>query len=253
MWQVQWRHQVHDWKEALHLLADFPEIHQPSHPPGHFSFLPGDSSPTRTHLFSLGPRLREFTKTTSYKNLWNLKKKEKEKKINIISQNQLFLFYVILPHLMKKFHFYLHNIKKPPDFHCQTTGQVYRLFSWIEAGSWQLLQSCNNSFNSPVGFKKFRKPRPVGFINGAASCLIGVSGWRVESNKLYFHPAKLYGTNWGSQAHDDQLEAPYFNDIMTTKVAHGFFKCAFYCSTKKLAEGFRWGRGPSFNFYIYLQ
>lgn len=113
MWQVQWRHQVHDWKEALHLLADFPEIHQPSHPPGHFSFLPGDSSPTRTHLFSLGPRLREFTKTTSYKNLWNLKKKEKKKKkINIISQNQLFLFYVILPHLMKKFHFYLHNIKK---------------------------------------------------------------------------------------------------------------------------------------------
>lgn len=137
-------------------------------------------------------------------------KKRKKKTINIISQNQLFFFYVILPHLMKKFHFYLHNIKKPPDFHCQTTGQVYRLFSWIEAGSWQLLQSCNNSFNSPVGFKKFRKPRPVGFINGAASCLIGVSGWRVESNKLYFHPAKLYGTNWGSQAHDDQLEAPYW-------------------------------------------
>lgn len=44
-------------------------------------------------------------------------------------------------------------------------------------------------------------------------------------------------------------------DIMTIKVAHGFFKCAFYCSTKKLAdsEGFRWGRGPSFNLYIYLQ
>lgn len=178
MWQVQWRHQVHDWKEALHLLADFPEIHQPSHPPGHFSFLPGDSNPTRTHLFSLGPRLREFTKTTSYKNLWNLKKKEKEKKINIISQNQLFLFYVILPHLMKKFHFYLHNIKnKQTDFYCQTAGQVYRLFWWIEAGSWQLLQSCNNSFNSPVGFKMFRKPRPVGFINSGWNRGVGLACW----------------------------------------------------------------------------
>lgn len=44
------------------------------------------------------------------------KKKRKKKTINIISQNQLFFFYVILPHLMKKFHFYLLNIKKTSRF-----------------------------------------------------------------------------------------------------------------------------------------
>lgn len=61
-------------------------------------------------------------------------KKRKKKTINIISQNQLFFFYVILPHLMKKFHFYLLNIKNLQIFIVRQQDRFTGCFHGLKRG-----------------------------------------------------------------------------------------------------------------------